>query len=76
MTAKEYLEQARFLDMRINAKLQQLEELKKLMLNVGKAAASAAPLPSQALRRQLSPLPSQALRGQLSQGESQEQGRI
>ena len=32
MDAKEYLEQARFLDMRINAKLKQLDSLKELML--------------------------------------------
>lgn len=42
MNAKEYLEQARFLDMRITAKLAQLEELEKLMLkaegSVGKIA--------------------------------------
>ena len=37
MTSKEYLEQARFLDMRINAKLEQLESLKNLRLRAESA---------------------------------------
>lgn len=35
MDAKEYLEQARYLDMRITAKLAQLDELHRLMLQAG-----------------------------------------
>ena len=35
MEAKEYLEQARYLDMRITAKLAQLDELHRLMLQAG-----------------------------------------
>ena len=41
--AKAYLEQARFLDMRINAKLAQLDSLKSLLLKL----PAASPLPSQ-----------------------------
>ena len=36
--AREYLEQARFLDMRINAKLAQLDSLNNLLLKAGDAA--------------------------------------
>jgi len=42
MDAKQYLEQARFLDMRITAKLAQLNELHRLMLQVGGSDNTAA----------------------------------
>ncbi|MER2236165.1 MAG: DUF1492 domain-containing protein [Candidatus Limivicinus sp.] len=42
MNAKEFLEQTRFLDMRITAKLAQLEELHRLMLRVGGSDGTAA----------------------------------
>jgi hypothetical protein len=42
MDAKEYLEQARFLDIRINAKLAQLDSLKHLLLIAGDAADDAS----------------------------------
>ena len=50
MDAKEYLEQARFLDIRIDAKLAQLDSLKHLLLIAGDAADDAS------LRREASPL--------------------
>ena len=42
MDAKKYLDQTRFLDMRITAKLAQLEELHRLMLRVGGSDGTAA----------------------------------
>jgi len=42
MDAKEYLEQARYLDMRITAKLAQLDELHRLMLQAGGSGSITA----------------------------------
>ena len=42
LDAKEYLEQARFLDMRINAKQAQLDSLHQLMLKLGGSDRAAA----------------------------------